>query len=116
MQLLAARHERVDEGVGVVFRILGQAIGDGLGADGLEAARVDFGRDVADVVAAVAALGERDLDAVGLEPAQPYAGAEDVHLAAGVIDVILAVHGIADGLEQVTDRCAIRRVAAMSYV
>ena len=60
-------------------------------------------RDRAHVVAAVAVGWKPELLAAQLEVTQPHAGREDVHLAARVVHVVLAVHAPAVGREQVRD-------------
>ena len=45
---------------------------------------------------------------------QPHAGGENVHLPAGVVDVILAVHVEAGGAQQIGDRRAVRRAAPVA--
>ena len=69
-------------------------------------ARVYLAGDVGDIATFVAGIGKIDFDAVRFQPAQPNADAENIHLPAGVVDVVLTMHGITDRLEQVTDGCA----------
>ena len=73
-------------------------------------------RDLDDVVAAVAVVGKLDVLAQALEVAQPHAHREDVHLPAGVVDVVLALHVVAARLEQVRDRGAVGGAAAVADV
>ena len=54
--------------------------------------------------------------AAQLEVAQPDRGAEDVHLATGIVDVILAMHVEADRGQQVGDDRAVGRTAAVADV
>ena len=70
----------------------------------------------AHVVAAIAVRRERERLAAEFEVAQPHARREDVHLAAGVVHVVLAVHAPAVGLEQVRDRRAEGGVPAVADV
>ena len=60
--------------------------------------------------------GTRGVSPQQLEIAQPDADREDVHLPAGIVDVVLAVHVVAGGLEQVGERRADRRPAAVADV
>ena len=62
-------------------------------------------------------LGKRrHLAALRLEPAQPDADAEDVHLPAGIVDVVLAIHRVARRLEQVADGVAVGSVPTVTDV
>ena len=88
----------------------------GVRVDGIDAVRIDRGGNVADVLAPVSRGRERDGRAFHLQPAQPDAHAENVHLPARVVDVVLAVHRVANGFEQVADRRAVRRVPAVPDV
>ena len=69
-----------------------------------------------DIVALVAVGRERDLFAEQAKIAQPGGEAENVHLPAGVIDVILTRHVPAGKGEQAGQRCAIRGTPAMADV
>ncbi len=86
------------------------------GVRDIDVVGIDRGGDVADVVAAVAGRGKRNGRAASFQPAQPDADAEDVHLAAGVVHVVLAVNRVADGFEQVAHRRAVRRMPAVANV
>src|SRR5690606_34870702 len=77
---------------------------------------VDLGGDVADVPAAVACLRERHGDAARLEHPQPDAYAEDVHLPAGVVHVVLPVDRVPRRLEQVRDARAVGGVTPVTDV
>ncbi len=72
--------------------------------------------DRADVVAAIAVRRKRNCLAATFEVAEPDAGREDVHLPAGVVDVVLAVHAPSVRIEQVRDRGAEGRVPAVADV
>ena len=72
--------------------------------------------DRAEVIAAIAIGWERELFAEALQVAQPHARGEDFHLPPGVVDVVLAVHVEAGGVEQVRERRAERRVPAVADV
>ncbi|MBS1225254.1 MAG: hypothetical protein H6R24_1932 [Proteobacteria bacterium] len=48
--------------------------------------------------------------------AQPNAGGQNVHLPAGIVDVVLAVNLVADGFQQVGDGGAEGRTAAVADV
>ncbi len=72
--------------------------------------------DRVQVVAAVAVARECETLAEALEVAQPHTDREDLHLPAGVVDVVLAVHGIAGRIEQVGERGTERGVPAVAHV
>ena len=78
--------------------------------------RVHLGGDRQQVVAPVAVGGELEALAAFLEVAQPGARRENLHLAAGIVHVILARRPKAHGVEQIGDARAIRRVPAVSHV
>jgi hypothetical protein len=73
-------------------------------------------RDRLHVVALVAIRRKRELLGAQLEIAQPHAQCEDVHLPAGVVDVILALHAEADRSQQARERRAVRGLAAVTDV
>jgi hypothetical protein len=75
--------------------------------------RAQAARDVDDVVALVAVVGKAHVDAAQFEVAQPHRHREDVHLAPGIVDVVLALHGMAGGFEQVRHAGAERGAAAV---
>ena len=68
------------------------------------------------VVAAIAVGREREPFAAALEVAQPDADREDVHLPAGVVDVVLAMHAEAGRVEQVGERGAECCVSPVTHV
>ncbi len=54
--------------------------------------------------------------ATRLQVAQPHADGENVHLPPGVVDVVLALHVEAGGLQQIGHRRAVGRVSTMADV
>ena len=76
----------------------------------------NLGSDVTDIVATITGARKIELCLPALEPTQPDADAEYVHLASGIVDVILAIHREARGLEQVTDRGAVGGETAVADV
>ena len=72
--------------------------------------------DLDDVVALVAVVREAQRHARELVVTEPHRDREDVHLAAGIVDVVLALHGVAGGLEQGRDGGAVGRAAAVAHV
>ena len=72
--------------------------------------------DVVDVIAAVAVVGEAQLLAAEFEIAQPHAGGEDVHLPAGVVDIVLALHLKPAGFQHAGEAGAVGRAASMADV
>ena len=96
----------------------GHAFHQGLGVDGEVPADIAFqrGRDFMHVRAAIAVRGKRDRYPPALEVTQPHAQREDVHLAAGVVDVVLALHVESGRFEDVGDACAVRGTPAVSDV
>ncbi len=119
-QRLRARDNGVYIGVfvaalGLVGRQPGEHLGRGT-AQRLAAARAQRRRDRAQVIPAIAVRRELETLAAELEIAQPHRRSQDLHLAAGVVHVVLAVHAPAVGLQQVRDRRAERRVAAVADV
>ena len=119
-QLLGAGDQRVDVGflVAALAFVGRQAVGD---LDGAAAQRVaglgaQAAGDVDHVLALVAVVREAHVHAAQLVVAQPHRHRQDVHLAAGVVDVVLALHGVAGGIEQVGDAGAVGRAAAVADV
>ena len=76
----------------------------------------DVGGVGRDVLAVVAVLGHLGVAAERLEVARLDRGAEPVHLPAGVVEVVLALDGVAGGLEQARDRVAEHGVARVADV
>ena len=76
----------------------------------------DVGRVRLDVLAVVAVLGHLGVAAERLEVARLDRGAEPVHLPAGVVEVVLALHRVARGLEQPRDRVTEDGVARVADV
>ena len=70
-------------------------------------------RDVLDVLALVVIPGEFDRVAEQLQIAQPHGIAEDAHLPAGVVEIVLALDLVAGPLQQPRDRIAEHRTAAV---
>ena len=70
--------------------------------------RVERRRDPAHVPAPIAVRGKRDRLPAALQVPQPYAQREDVHLAARVVDVVLALHVVPGRFEEVRDAGAVR--------
>ncbi len=68
------------------------------------------------VVAAVAVRGKRETLAAVLEISQPGADRQNFHLAARIVDVVLALHAVAHCLEQIRDGRAERGMPAMTDV
>jgi hypothetical protein len=77
---------------------------------------VEAGGDVAHVIAPVAVAGKAKLFAAVLQIAQPNAGGQDIHLPAGVVDIVFAVNPVADRFQQIGDGGAERRAAAVADV
>ncbi len=119
-QRAGAADERVDVGFLVAaLRLVGrEPLGnlESAAPQAVALARAQRARDFDHVVAAVAVVGEANRHAAELEVAQPHARGEDVHLPAGVIDVVLAVHLVTVGLEEVGQRGAVGRTAAVADV
>ena len=74
------------------------------------------GRDVTDVLAFIAVGRKGKALAAGLEVTQPDAGGQDVHLPAGIVDVVLAVHLPAIGGQQIRHAGAERTVTPVTHV
>ena len=109
----------VDVQVLVARRRVRREVGEngGCGAhQGTSRALDELVGDRAEVIAAIAVARERELFAEAFEVAQPDARREDIHLPAGVVDVVLAMHAEAGGVEQVGERCAERSVATVADV
>ena len=119
-QLLGARDQRVDVGllVAALRLVRRQALGDLVAgvAQAVALAPAQFAADLDHVVALVAVVGEAHRHAAEVEVAQPHAHRQDVHLAAVVVDVVLAIDRVAVGLEQVAQGRAIGRAAAVAHV
>ena len=117
-QLAGAR----DQGVDVQFLVAalrfigGQAVGD---VQRAEAQPVAFlgaqaARDFRDVLALVAVVRKAHVHAAEFVVTQPHAHRQDVHLPASVIDVVLALHLVPGRFQQVGDRRAVGRAAAVA--
>jgi len=119
-QLARARDERIDVGLlvagGGIRRQPREQRRGAAPQGGLRSRGLEVGGERAHVVAAVAVLGKRQLLAAQLEIAHPGADREDVHLPAGVVDVVLAGHLEADGREDVGERRPVGRLAAVADV
>jgi len=66
-----------------------------------DSSHVYRGGDIADIGTPITCAWKRKAHALSLEPTKPDTEAENIHLPAGVIDVILPLHRVADGFEQV---------------
>ena len=75
---------------------------------------VQGGGDVPDIVALVAVGRKGHGLAAQVEVAQVDAGREDIHLPAGIVDVVLAVHVVTDRAQQVGDGRPVGRTAAVA--
>ncbi len=71
-------------------------------------------RDIADILALVAVLGQRRVDSQLLQIAHAHRLAEQLHLAPAVVEVVLARHLEAGRLEHARDRVTEHRVAAVA--
>ena len=71
---------------------------------------------VGNIVTLVAIAGEGDGFAAGLQIAQPYAGAEDIHLATGVIHIILTAHIVAGRFQHIGNAGAVGCAATVANV
>ena len=69
-----------------------------------------------DIGAAIAVCRKGEFPAATFQIAQPCTDRQDLHLASGIVDVVLAAHVVADRLQQVGDRCAERRMPPMADV
>ena len=77
-------------------------------------AGVQLAAVVGNVITLVAIAGEGEGFTAGLQVAQPYAGAEDVHLAAGIVHVVFALHVVACSSEHVGNTGAIGGAATVA--
>jgi hypothetical protein len=102
-------------GAGGILGRPGDDLG-GLVAVGVAVVAVEAGGDVPDIIAAIAVGGKAQVLAAQFQVAQPHRGGEDVHLPAGVVDVILAMDRKADRRQQVRHHGAIGRAPAMADV
>ncbi len=75
---------------------------------------VQGGADIPDIITLVAIGRERYFFTTQFEVAQVDTGGEDIHLAAGIIDVVLTLDCIANRLQQISNGCAIGGTAAVS--
>jgi hypothetical protein len=64
-------------------------------------AQLELRSDGMHVVAAIAVRWERQRCAGGLQVPQPGAEREDIHLPAGIVDVVLAVHAVAGDAQKI---------------
>ena len=71
---------------------------------------------IPDVIALVAVARKLDFLAAEFEVTQPGRGTENVHLPAGVVDVVLALHVVTDEGEQVCQGGALGGAAAVTDV
>ena len=69
-----------------------------------------------DVFGAITVRREGDAFAAQLEVSQVDADREDVDLPAGIVDVVLAIDRVPGGFEQVAQRRAVGRAAAVAHV
>ena len=119
----STRARVLDETVDVLVLVAGRRIGRRAARDfrrgplqRIAAFRVQRARHGQDVFGAIAVRRERDGLAAQLEVTQIDADREDVDLPAGIVDVVLAIDRVPGGLEQVAERRAIRRAAAVAHV
>ena len=78
----------------VVFTVGGQAVEDGVCRIRHQAPSQSMAlSNIANIVAAITGVGKRHLAACRLQPTQPDTHAENVHLSARVIDVVLTAYG-----------------------
>ena len=89
------------------------ALGFGQVGEGVAVLGHDVASDLDHVLTVVAVLRQLRVPAQHLEVARHHRGAEQVHLAAGVVEVVLALDRLAGGLEQAGERVAQRGVAGM---
>ena len=68
------------------------------------------------VIAAVAVVREAHADAAQFQITHPDADRQDVHLPAGIVDVVLALHAVAGGLLDVGQAGAIGRATAVAHM
>ena len=86
----------------------------GHGHQRIAAIRFQSARDVDDVLALVALVGHHGVDAVLLEIAHADRLAEQLHLAAAVVEIIFASHVETGGLVEARDGVAEHCVAAVA--
>ena len=77
---------------------------------------MECGGDIEHIVALVAIRGKRDLLPGKFQVAQPDRGGEDIHLAAGIVHVVFAMHVEACRMQQVGHGCAIGGAAPVPHV
>src|SRR5665213_977444 len=114
-----ARNHGVNIGIAIALRCISRQARGKLAFPVLQcraAARQQLSGDRHDVVAAVAAGGKRKFFAAQLQIAQPDADREDVHLPAGIIDVVLAVDAMADGGEKIGNTGAVGGAVAVTHM
>ena len=119
-QLLGAGDQRIDvQFLVAALRFVGrQAVGDFQCAMAQAVAFLgaQAAGDVDHVLALVAIVREAHVDAAELVIAQPHRHRQDVHLPAGVVDVVLALYLVAGRFQQVGDGGAVGGAAAMADV
>ena len=93
-----------------------RAIVRGRALERIAALRVQRARHGQDVFGAITVRRERHVFAAELEISEVDADREDVDLPAGIVDVVLAIHRVPGGLEQVAERRAIGRAATVADV
>ena len=96
----------------------GHAVHQGLGIDRQIRTGIAFqrGRDVVDVLATVTVRGKRDGRTKAFQVPQPHAQREDVHLAAGVVDVVLALDVESGRFEDVREGRTVGGTPAVSHM
>ena len=77
---------------------------------------LECGRNLMNVRTAIAVRRKLDRRPAPLQISQPHTQREDVHLAACVVDVVLALHVESGRFEDVRDTCAVRRAPAVPDV
>ena len=121
-QRLRARDHGIDVGVLVARRLVGRQVRRRRRAAGRtqrapRALARSLSRDrVAGSRRGSRCSGNGKCSPQALEVAQPDARREDLHLPAGVVDVVLALHREAGGVEQVRERGAEGGVSAVADV
>ncbi len=120
-QPLGGADQGVDVGLLVAPLQAGLFIRRGPGKDllrlhpvGVPVLPVQGGGNVPDIVTLITVAWELDGLAAQFQVAQPHGGAQDVHLAAGVVDVILPMDLIAHRCQQVGHRRSIGRAAPVA--
>ena len=101
--------------LGLVRRHVLEHLAGGMPVDIAELAMQGRG-DIEHIVALVAVGRERDLLTSEFQVAQPDRRGQDIHLAAGVVDIIFAVHVEACSLQQVGHGCTVGRAAPVAHV